>query len=93
MMKTLIAGILVASAVTLGGCHVFKQPPVRQSAGVTVIQKASQPAVTIQSLDARVTALEDRLNKARAARAAAAKAAAAPVAEVKVGHRYFPSFN
>lgn len=91
-MKTLIAGILVASAVTLGGCHVFKQAPIRQNAAVTVMPKASQPAVTVASLDARVTAIEDRLNKARAARAAAAKAAVAPAAEVKVGRSYFPKF-
>lgn len=56
---------IVALAVTLGGCHVFKQPKVQAPVAVTETQKAVS-APTLSNLDLRVTAIEKRMDRARA---------------------------
>lgn len=71
MNKFFLAGT-VAIAVTLGGCHVFKQHREVKSAVVMETQKAN-PAPTLSNLDLRVTAIEKRLDDAKKARAVAAK--------------------
>lgn len=67
-MKKYLAIVAVGLGVTLGGCHVFKQPPVVRN---VVVEKAPIVAVapTLSNLDLRVTAIEHRLDVARAARA------------------------
>lgn len=90
-VKTLIAGILVASAVTLGGCHVFKKPQAAKSADVTVMAKTSQPVVSLSSLNDRLTAVEGRLNAARAARAKLRATVAEPV-PVPVKKHFYSAF-
>lgn len=64
---------LVAVAVTLGGCHVFKQKPVAHSVAAQEKQVVVAPALSLESLDLRVSDIEDRMARARAARARANK--------------------
>jgi hypothetical protein len=75
MKTTIFLTTLAAVAVTLGGCHVFKQAPVARHADVTVTQQTARPAPTLESLDARVSDIEKRMAAARAANARAAVAA------------------
>lgn len=71
-LKKIALVMTAAAAVTLGGCHVFKQKSVAKHADATVTQQVALPAVSLQSLDARVTDIEKRMAAARAARARAA---------------------
>lgn len=70
-MIKIMTVLAVAAAVTLGGCHVFKQKSVATGAVATVKQAAPIPAVTLENLDVRVADIEHRMAAARAARAAA----------------------
>lgn len=70
MMKAKIAALLVAAAVTLGGCHVFKQHPVAGNAHA--VKQVVLPVASVEELDIRVTNIEHRLDAAKLARARAA---------------------
>lgn len=71
-LQKIALAMTAAAAVTLGGCHVLKQKPVAGHVAATATTQVAPPAVSLQSLDARVTDIEKRMAAARAARAKAA---------------------
>lgn len=73
-MKKYLTIATVAVAVTLGGCHVFKQKPVAKPVAAEKAQIVSV-APTLQSLDARLTAVEQRNVRVDARAKVRAKAA------------------
>lgn len=82
MIKT--TTIMLAAALTLGGCHIFKDKPPVTARTDPAQSSASRPAATserlsLESLDARVTAIEGRNGRVDARARAAKERARSPV--------------
>lgn len=60
MKRVLSTLAVVGLTVMLAGCHVFKQHPAAGPVAVQVTSQKAVPAVSLQSLDARLKVVESR---------------------------------